>query len=1078
MTNIKNVSNGLNALSKLFRDLEKTATETSKTMVEGMKAIDNQAQKNLDSRKKLTGASEKQRKEITAEQKEAQALIKAKQQLTQASLKQAELTQRLRKNKQDLVKAQKLEIQAGKGQAKTYEQLSARYIMAAKRAKDLAVMYGTNNKKARQAAQAASKYNDELKKIDKTLGNHQRNVGNYTKQLDRASKGVGTFTKTLAGMFAVVGGGMLGFQTLTRALGNAFKTIRGFSKESAVLSGVLGVTRKETKALQEEAQRLGALYPVMAQDVLELETAYARLGFSQKDILNLTEATVLGSIAMNSELAETAELTGAVVNSFDEFTTIDAPEIMDIMTASTNKSALSFEKLQTALPIVAGAANAAGVQFTELVSLLGKLSDAGIDTSSSANSLKNIFIESSAQGLSYDQILDKIIASQDKLTTANDEFGKRAAVSALTLAKNIDGIRELDTALQNAGGTAKEVAEEQMRTLDGAIKGLESAYEALVLSFKGSEGVLSNIINSFTALLRNHEILTDVLRQIGSEYIGAAEAVYELFEALGIVNDETEKGIGLFKTLGVTIKIASAPVRLIIFLFTKFVNLLTLIVEKLQPVIDKIVELAGVVANVLEPALRKIQDLFALVGHTLKRDSDEIGAFTLEAQNNMQETTKVMEQEAAKQVKISEEKNKKLYDNELKLFEQQQQLDALRFKNAGATQEEIEDFKLKQTLEGYQKRLELAKKFSGVLGETEKQIISAQISEAIRDADFDDVDLSLKKLNLEVEELGLDDDIDAQTEADESFILEQMAAEDEARLKMHRDMLEEQKKAEEEYAEWQKETIASTYENIMETLTNFADQRVEQADRIVEAADREVDSAERNLDRQIALAEAGYANNVADAQKQLELQKQAQQAALEEQRRAVEAKQRLETIEQGVSLITASANIIKGFSSIPVVGVPLGIAAVAAMLAAFISTKAKAKSASKEFADGGYIDLEGGSHASGNDIHFGNQNGTELRAEGGEGAAIFNKKTKRKYGSLLPKLVNDANKLKLEDNFNKSFDTNLMPIIIEKDGEKFGNLNKIEYLLGQIYESGKNNSYIDSKGRRVEQKGNVKRITR
>ena len=46
------------------------------------------------------------------------------------------------------------------------------------------------------------------------------------------------------------------------------------------------------------------------------------------------------------------------------------------------------------MPIVGGAAEAAGIGFGELLSLMGKLSDAGIDASMSANALKNIFIES------------------------------------------------------------------------------------------------------------------------------------------------------------------------------------------------------------------------------------------------------------------------------------------------------------------------------------------------------------------------------------------------------------------------------------------------------------------------------------------------------------------------------------------------------------------------------------------------------------------------------------------------------------------------------------------------------------
>lgn len=287
---------------------------------------------------------------------------------------------------------------------------------------------------------------------------------------------------------------------LTKVVGGAAKTIKEFDQKSAQLAAILGKTKASITSLTNEAKRLGGVTAKTAGEVLELQTAYARLGFSQKEIINLTEATISGSIAMNAGLDETAELTGAVVRTFDDFSTTDAPEIIDIMSAATSKSALNFQKLQTAIPVVAGAANAAGVPFTTLTALLGKLSDSGIDASSSATALRNIFIESASQGLSYDQILDKIKNSQDKLTASNDEFGKRAAVSATVLAKNIDSIQELDEALQDAGGTAERMADEQLDTLSGSFTLLGSAWDGWILSLEDGKGPMSEIIKGFAEL--------------------------------------------------------------------------------------------------------------------------------------------------------------------------------------------------------------------------------------------------------------------------------------------------------------------------------------------------------------------------------------------------------------------------------------------------------------------------------------------------------------------------------------------------------------------------------------------------
>jgi len=60
-----------------------------------------------------------------------------------------------------------------------YTNLSNEYSIAAKKAKDLAVVYGINSKQAKEAALAANTLNDQLKEIDSTVGLSTRRVGDY-----------------------------------------------------------------------------------------------------------------------------------------------------------------------------------------------------------------------------------------------------------------------------------------------------------------------------------------------------------------------------------------------------------------------------------------------------------------------------------------------------------------------------------------------------------------------------------------------------------------------------------------------------------------------------------------------------------------------------------------------------------------------------------------------------------------------------------------------------------------------------------------------------------------------------------
>ena len=338
----------------------------------------------------------------------------------------------------------------------------------------------------------------------------------------------------------------IGGAALVGALSTSIGVMMDFEQANRNLNSVMNTSVENQKLLAEDAKRLGATTAKTAAEVVGLQEAYARLGFQTPAIIDMTEATIQGSVAMRGELDQTAELVGAMVRTFDKFSSTDAPQIIDKLTLSTQQSALNFEKLQTSLPIVAGAANAAGIPFETLLALLGKLSDAGIDASSSATSLRNIFLESAKKGHSYSQILDSIKKNQDKLTAANDAFGKRAAVSASVLANAIDATAELDSKLrQTAEGqlfanAAQKAAAEQLDSLRGDLTILRSAYEGFILSLEDGNG-------KFNVFLRTTvQVATEIL----SLASGTATATSALDEHGRSIREKAQVAIKWLKIIG------------------------------------------------------------------------------------------------------------------------------------------------------------------------------------------------------------------------------------------------------------------------------------------------------------------------------------------------------------------------------------------------------------------------------------------------------------------------------------------------------------------------------------------------
>jgi hypothetical protein len=348
-------------------------------------------------------------------------------------------------------------------------------------------------------------------------------------------QGVGrSMTKWLGkvGIFA-------GLTAMTMVLGNVVKTFADFEQANVVTASVMGKTIEQTKALQSDALRLGATTAKTATEVVGLQESYARLGFTQQQIINMTESTIAGSIAMRSELSDTADLVGAVVNTFDSFSSINAPEIMDQMTMATQKSALNFEKLQTALPNVAGAANAAGIPFNKLLALLGKLSDAGIDASSSSTALRNIFLQSAKQGKSYDQILGEIVKNQDKLTVSMDEFGVRGAVPATILSGKLNETLTLSAKILNSTGAASKTAARQLDTLHGATTLLGSAWQGFILNTEKGDGAMATFLKTTV------QTVTEVLNLAS----GSAKATDKLTAQEKVIRGLATQFIGWLKVI-------------------------------------------------------------------------------------------------------------------------------------------------------------------------------------------------------------------------------------------------------------------------------------------------------------------------------------------------------------------------------------------------------------------------------------------------------------------------------------------------------------------------------------------------
>lgn len=274
-----------------------------------------------------------------------------------------------------------------------------------------------------------------------------------------------------------------------------------------------------------------------------------------------------------------------------------------------------------------------------------------------------------------------------------------------------------------------------------------------------------------------------------------------------------------------------------------------------------------------------------------------------------------------------------------------------------------------------------------------------------------------------------------------------------------------------------KEAINTSMQYALDALNTFTAARVAAADAAVEQADKEVSAAQSALDAELEARANGYANNVVQAQKELDLAKKNQEKALKEQQKAQKQQAAIQTLQQIGNMVTATALI---WSQL---GFPFAIPATAVMWASFAASKIKAAQLAKQtgetggtetYGDGTVELLEGGSHQSGNDIDLGTKpDGTRRRAEGGEFFAVINKRSSRRFRKIIPDVINSLNNGAFAHKYLKSYsDGDGLTLNVTGQSPDLRNLSDD---VREIKEQNRRRVYVDGDGNTIESYKNLKR---
>ncbi|WP_025336444.1 phage tail tape measure protein [Paenibacillus sabinae] len=392
-----------------------------------------------------------------------------------------------------------------------------------------------------------TKINDALRRSNPELLRKQiaavtdemRKLGASAAEIDKVAKEIernALSTHRTANEVKALGAAYIGLAVAMAAIiTKSVQTAASFEQAMAKVKAITQATGAEFERLREQAIQLGASTVFSASQAADAQALLAQAGFKTNDVMTALPGVLSLAAAGQMDLATTAGIASSVLNGF-RLETEETGRVVDVLAKASIDSNADISDLGLSMKYVAPVAANMGLSIEEASAAVEALSNAGIRGEQAGTSLRAILLQlaspseeaafymdklgvsiqdSAGNVLPFAQIIGQMQGAFSRLTQAQQAdvaatlVGQEAASGFLTLISNGQSTLESYTAsLQNAGGTAEQVAGTQMDTLKGAANEMQSALESagITVGDKFAPAVrlvveqITGLINGFTNL--------------------------------------------------------------------------------------------------------------------------------------------------------------------------------------------------------------------------------------------------------------------------------------------------------------------------------------------------------------------------------------------------------------------------------------------------------------------------------------------------------------------------------------------------------------------------------------------------
>ena len=315
-----------------------------------------------------------------------------------------------------------------------------------------------------------------------------------------------------ASMFTGVGAAVAGAAGAFKLLGDNINLAMNFEKSMSQLSSLTGMVGKDLDQLKEYAIELGSTSTLTASQVAD---AFRLIGSQQPQLLEsgqalkeVTKYAITLSEAAGIDLQTAAQTLSTSINQMGGDSN-NAARYVNVLAAASQKGAGDIAWLGEAITKSATAAKAVGTDYEELVANLEQLAKAGFDASTAGTALRSIIMNLEKQANNdFKPSVVGLTKAFENLGKANLDIvgyqqiaGKMFASQAMALANAAQEAKNMTAAITGTN-TALDQAKTNTANLDGAMKGLSSAWEGLNLHINASSGFLKDVVDWAAELIR------------------------------------------------------------------------------------------------------------------------------------------------------------------------------------------------------------------------------------------------------------------------------------------------------------------------------------------------------------------------------------------------------------------------------------------------------------------------------------------------------------------------------------------------------------------------------------------------